>query len=398
MAVSSERNQTELLAEVRSKAELFINSHPVEQQNTSFDDFERLLQELESHQIDFAMQSQELRHAQTEIEELRQRYLDLYDFAPVGYVTLNEKMLISELNQTASMLLGIENEFIINCSFTQFVCPNEIDHFYLQSRQAIETGYKQTTEQRLKKIDNSEFHALVNMFCTKYADAKRCDLIISFSNINALKQAEDEKIIAEYRLRLSQKMGTVSTLPAGVAHEFNNILSGITGYTEVAIDETPEGSPVRESLTEILKLINRARDVVKQTQRDGAIPTGTEHILAVDDEEHMTILMKKILERLGYRVTALNSSLEALALFKKDPQRYDLILTDLTMPHLTGDRLAAEVITIRPDMPVIIVTGYSYSVDSEKMKQSGIKALIPKPCQKDELANTVRLILDENQG
>jgi len=64
------------------------------------------------------------------------------------------------------------------------------------------------------------------------------------------------------------------------------------------------------------------------------------------------------------------------------------------MPHLTGDRLASEVIAIRPDMPVIISTGYADAVDSEKVKQSGIKAFIPKPCQKQDLAKTIRLILD----
>ena len=105
--------------------------------------------------------------------------------------------------------------------------------------------------------------------------------------------------------------------------------------------------------------------------------------------------MKKILGRLGYKVTALTSSLDSLELFKRDPQQYDLIITDLTMPHLTGDRLALEVISIRPDMPVIIATGYSDAIDSEKIKQSGIKAFIPKPYQKQELAKTLRLILDK---
>ena len=114
----------------------------------------------------------------------------------------------------------------------------------------------------------------------------------------------------------------------------------------------------------------------------------------MDDEEHLVFLMKTILGRLGYKVTALTNSLEALNLFKKDPQRYDLIITDLTMPHLTGDRLASEVIAIRPDMPVIIATGYADAVDSEKVKQSGIKGFIPKPCQKQDLAKTIRLILD----
>lgn len=128
---------------------------------------------------------------------------------------------------------------------------------------------------------------------------------------------------------------------------------------------------------------------------DQQLPTGNESILIVDDEEFMVFSQKKILERIGYHVTAMTNSLEALGLFKKYPQRYDLIITDLTMPHLTGDRLASEVTAIRPDMPVILATGYADAVDSEKVKQSGIKAFIPKPCKKQDLAKTIRLVLDE---
>lgn len=124
------------------------------------------------------------------------------------------------------------------------------------------------------------------------------------------------------------------------------------------------------------------------------LPTGSENILLVDDEDFMVLPTKKNLERLGYTVTAMTSSLETLKLLKKDPQRYDLIITDLTMPHMTGDRLASEVTAIRPDMPVILATGYSDAVNSEKVKQSGIKAFIPKPCKKQDLAKTIRLILD----
>ena len=125
-----------------------------------------------------------------------------------------------------------------------------------------------------------------------------------------------------------------------------------------------------------------------------SLPTGTENILLVDDEDFIIFPQKKILEKLGYKVTAMTGSLETLALFSKNPQRYDLIITDLTMPNLTGDRLAAEVTAIRPDMPVILTTGYADSVDSENVKQSGIKAFISKPFQREALAKTIRLVLD----
>ncbi len=139
----------------------------------------------------------------------------------------------------------------------------------------------------------------------------------------------------------------------------------------------------------------KAEGEVEAKKAEESLPTGTENILLVDDEEFMVFPQKKILERLEYTVTAMTSSLEALELFKNDPQRYDLIITDLTMPHMTGDRLAAEVTGIRPDMPVILATGYADAVDDERVIQSGIKSFIPKPCNKQDLAKTIRLILDE---
>jgi len=124
------------------------------------------------------------------------------------------------------------------------------------------------------------------------------------------------------------------------------------------------------------------------------IPTGTEKVLVVDDEERALSLMKTIMERLGYNVTALNGSLKALELFKKEPHQYDLILTDLIMPDLTGDKLVLEIIAIRPDMPVIIISGFTDAIDNDKFKQTSNKAFMSKPFKPQELAKTIRQVLD----
>ncbi len=406
-----------------------------------------------------------------------------------------------------------------------------------------------------------------------------------FESVNLLKdemdellqerqRQEEEKIHLLAELQHVQKLETMGTLAGGIAHEFNNVLGGIIGYTEIAREDSPGNTAVHESLSQILKLSYRARDTVKQIlffsrkgkpekrllepcqflneelkilratipstieirknfhecsfkisadkvqlqqvvlnlcnnafhameqeggvleiglslvtldledvkhhpdlvpneyvkftisdtgegialsnigrifdpyfttkevgkgtglglsvaqgiirDHDGAItvkseegkgtifnvllpksegefefdpeteilPTGTEKILLVDDEEFMAFTTKKLLEKLGYEVTALTSSHETLELFKKDPQRYDLLITDLTMPYLTGDMLASEITAIRPDMPVILTTGYVEAVDREKVKQSGIKVFIPKPCKKQDLSKTIRQVLD----
>ena len=104
---------------------------------------------------------------------------------------------------------------------------------------------------------------------------------------------------------------------------------------------------------------------------------------------------EEILAELGYEVTSRTSSREALALFRVDPSRFDLVITDQTMPEMTGIELAKEILAIRPDMPVIMCTGFSHLVDAESAKAAGIKAFAMKPLTKREIARTIRKVLDE---
>ncbi len=144
-------------------------------------------------------------------------------------------------------------------------------------------------------------------------------------------------------------------------------------------------------------LLPRVDETVEDDLELESLPGGTENIIIVDDESYMVLTQKKILERLGYTVTALTNSLEVLELFEKDPQQFDLVITDLTMPQLSGDRLASRLIAIRPDIPIILATGYADSVDTDEVLMYGIKGFIPKPCKRHELAVTVRKILDGNK-
>ena len=127
------------------------------------------------------------------------------------------------------------------------------------------------------------------------------------------------------------------------------------------------------------------------------VPTGTERILFIDDEPVITEIGKKTLESLGYDVVARNSSIEALELFKEKKDRFDLVITDMTMPHITGEKLAEKLMQIRPDIPVILCTGFSFMIDEQKALDMGIRAFISKPILKQEIAEAIRKVLDENQ-
>ena len=104
---------------------------------------------------------------------------------------------------------------------------------------------------------------------------------------------------------------------------------------------------------------------------------------------------EEILSELGYDVTSRKSSREALSLVREDPSRFDLVITDQTMPEMTGIELAREVLELRPDMPIIMCTGFSHLVDAGGAKAAGIKAFAMKPLTKKEIARTVKSVLDE---
>ncbi|MBW1671780.1 MAG: response regulator, partial [Deltaproteobacteria bacterium] len=124
------------------------------------------------------------------------------------------------------------------------------------------------------------------------------------------------------------------------------------------------------------------------------LPRGHERILFVDDEPVLAELGKQMLERFGYEVTATASSIDALEMFRSQPDRFDLVMTDMVMPKIRGDRLAKKLVEIRPDIPIIICTGRSEQMSEEKTKRIGIKALVMKPYVMKDLASIVRKVID----
>lgn len=120
-----------------------------------------------------------------------------------------------------------------------------------------------------------------------------------------------------------------------------------------------------------------------------------ERILFVDDEDILVEIGKKTLERLGYQVMTATHPMEALEIFQKEPNAIDLVITDMTMPKMTGDTLAIRIFQVRPDMPVILITGYNDLITEEKALAKGIKALLLKPVGMNVLSKTIRSVLSD---
>jgi PAS domain S-box-containing protein len=137
-----------------------------------------------------------------------------------------------------------------------------------------------------------------------------------------------------------------------------------------------------------------------QDRKDAAVsrqyPTGSESILLVDDEEPIVCMEQMMLEKLGYQITVRTSSPDALAAFRANPSNFDLVISDRGMPNMTGEQLAGELIAIRPEIPIIICTGFSDEADEKRAKAMGIKGFLMKPVSLEELAKMVRKVLDNN--
>jgi PAS domain S-box-containing protein len=181
----------------------------------------------------------------------------------------------------------------------------------------------------------------------------------------------------------TKKPGEGTGLGLSVVH---GIVKQHEGYITVE-SNTGEGT----SFSIYLPMVPEEQPAESLTEE--IVLTGNERVLFVDDEEALAEMGQHLLEELGYVVTATQSSIQALSAVKADPFAYDLIVTDMTMPEMTGVELAKAVLALRPDMPVILCTGFSHLVDAEQAKAAGIKAFTMKPLTRREIGKTIREVL-----
>ena len=159
-------------------------------------------------------------------------------------------------------------------------------------------------------------------------------------------------------------------------------------------DITVKSAPGKGTVFTVYLPVVEETDVQTVVEPVNGNEKGTERILLIDDEEQIISMERKMLENLGYQVTARTDSVEALKEFSKQPQNYDLVITDMTMPQMTGDELAQKLLLIKPGIPVILCTGFNEDITEEKALEMGIQKFVMKPVIKKELASTIRSVLD----
>jgi PAS domain S-box-containing protein len=178
--------------ELRRRAEQLIAEQPERIQELSVQDIQELIQELHVHQVELEMQNEELRRAHLELEASRKKYYELYDFAPVGYFTLNEKGVILEVNLSGAALLGVERRYVVGRVFSSFLAPESQERFFYYRTQAQATGLKQHCEINIIWKNGTSFYVQLQVIAIRGDEDDTIHFHMTITDITDRKRAEDE--------------------------------------------------------------------------------------------------------------------------------------------------------------------------------------------------------------
>jgi CheY-like chemotaxis protein len=300
--------------------------------------------------------------------------------------------------------------------------PIEIRHIVKEALKMLRASLPATikVQQKIEKnigvveADPTQFHQVLMNLCTNAAHAmheKDGVLEISLGNVDWNQNAADRppELKPGHYLKLS-----VNDTGDGIPPEAQDQIFEPYFTTKEKGEGTGLGLAVVQG---IIKSHNGAVTVESQVGRGSTfhvylpiiqrqitpdevvsapLPMGHERILLVDDEQPLVEIGKQMLERLGYTVAARTSSVEALELFKAQPNRFDLVITDIVMPNMAGEKLAQELMDIRADIPIIFCTGYSEKFTRQHASDMGGRSFLMKPLLMQDLANSVRQALAAN--
>ncbi len=229
----------------------------------SSEEIQQMFHELRVHQIELEMQNEELRRAHAEVESSRMRLADLYDYAPVGYVTESETGMIIEANSTAAGILGVPISSLFRVPLSRFILPEDQDVYYLHRKQLFDTHAPQVSEVRMFRPGSPPFWARLQATIF-YEDSAlpTCRLILS--DITECKLAEQQRQKLKDQLAQIQNMESIERLACGVANDFNNMLGIILGHAEMALDHAVPGQPFFDNLQEIGRAVDRSAQLTWQ--------------------------------------------------------------------------------------------------------------------------------------
>jgi PAS domain S-box-containing protein len=250
--------------ELRKRAEKMLAEDPQAIRTMVPADIQKLIHELNVYQIELELQNEELRRTQLELQEARDKYLNLYDFAPTGYFILDHNSLIVDVNLAGSELLGSEKHRLIGTQFTSSISPDSQDAFYFHWREVLKTGAKSSCELKMLKADGTLFPAQLIRMAMPEKDGNINQFRTAVIDITERKQAEEALRQLEQKAQLVSRLASVGELASGVAHEINNPLTGVIGYAQLLMDREDVPSDIRSDLAAINDGAQRVAGIVKR--------------------------------------------------------------------------------------------------------------------------------------
>jgi two-component system, cell cycle sensor histidine kinase and response regulator CckA len=243
-------------AELRQQAEVILRGSAVELTDFSAGNIQRLIHELQVYQIELDLQNEELRKSQLEVEMARDRYADLYDFAPVGYFTINAKGVIIETNLTGAAMLGVERNRLLKQPLSRFIIPEDQDIYYFHFKKLSETLEPQSCALRLVEGD-AQFYAQIQSvsIVDQAGNFSQCRLTVSDNS--QLKRAEEA-------LHQADKLESLGVMASGIAHDFNNLLTSMRLENALAREKLPASHPVMLHLDRAETSISKASKLADQ--------------------------------------------------------------------------------------------------------------------------------------
>ena len=252
--MKKENQKQKKISELRKEAEEKLRPDTIDTERLSEAEVRKLAHELQVYQIELEMQNEELRKSSNELEDSRDRYSRLYDFAPIGYLTISEKGLILEANLTFALMLGMERGSLIKKQLSTFITREDKDIFYLYHKQVLITKKQEMCELRMMKKDGKQFHAQLESEIVLDHNDHQCRIIVS--DITERKKMEEALI-------QSEKLKSLGILTAGISHEFNNLLAVILGSAELLDAGFEDDQELKKGLSAIIKASYDGAEIVK---------------------------------------------------------------------------------------------------------------------------------------
>jgi len=252
--VAALRNRAERVVELESDA-ILEEKTPIH-----LEDVRTMFRELRVHQIQLELQNEELLRAKREIERSRARYLDLYDLAPVAYVTLDRAGGIIEANLTATELLGEDRANLVERPFTDFVAPGDHETWMEERREIFGESSPRSFELELVRADGAALAARGHAALASDDEGAPIARMV-LSDISEQKRAEQERERLEERLRQVAKADSLGRMAGALAHRFNNLLAVTTGNLQMALEDLPAASDMTDAVSDALDAARDAAEV-----------------------------------------------------------------------------------------------------------------------------------------